>query len=195
MAQLIGIANLGRDAELRYTPNGQAVMNLALAFNYGRKDESGNRPTQWVDGALWGQRAEHLYEYMTRGQKVYVVIDDIHVETYEGQNGPGHKLVGNISTIEFAGAPRGQDEGGNVGNGGGQRQPQRQGQGGGQQQRQGGQAPRQGGQAPRQGAQQGVQGQRSAAPQQRQQQQAPRQQQQGNAGSSGFDDMDDDIPF
>jgi len=186
MAQLIGIANLGRDAELRYTPSGQAVMNLALAFNYGRKDESGNRPTQWVDGALWGQRAEHLAEYMTRGQKVYVVIDDIHIETYQGQNGPGHKLMGNIATIEFAGAPRGHDEDGQGGNGGGQRQPQRQGQGGGQQQRQGqgGGQQRQGGQAPR-----------GSAPQQRQQQQAPRQQQQANSGSSGFDDMDDDIPF
>jgi len=190
MAQLIGIANLGRDAELRYTPNGQAVMNLALAFNYGRKDESGNRPTQWVDGALWGQRAEHLAEYMTRGQKVYVVIDDIHIETYEGQNGPGHKLMGNISTIEFAGAPRSQDEGGHGGNGGGQRQPQRQGQGGGQQQRQG-----QGGGQQRQGGQQGGQAPRGAAPQQRQQQQAPHQQQQANSGSSGFDDMDDSIPF
>jgi single-strand DNA-binding protein len=175
MAQLIGIANLGRDAEVRYTPSGQAVMNLALAFNYGKKGDDGNRPTQWVDAALWGQRAESLGQYMTRGQKVYVVIDDIHIETYEGQNGQGHKLVGNISTIEFAGAPRGQDDGGD------HQQTQRQ-----PQQRQGGQQQRQA---------QGNHGQRSAPPQQRQQQ-APRQQQpQTNSGDSGFSDMDDDIPF
>src|SRR5438270_380965 len=41
--QTIGLATLGRDAELRRTPNGEAVTNLSLAFNYGRKDQSGQK--------------------------------------------------------------------------------------------------------------------------------------------------------
>lgn len=182
MAQLIGIANLGRDAEVRFTPNGQPVANLALAFNYGRKGDDGNRPTQWVDGALWGQRAEALGEYLTRGTKVYVVIDDVHIETYEGQNGQGHKLVGTIATLEFAGSPReaGGDGGQQRQGGGQQRQAQGQGRGQGQQRQAQGQSGYGQGSAPRQG--------------QQQRQQAPRQQQ-SNSGSSGFDDMDDDIPF
>jgi hypothetical protein len=41
----LDIGRLGRDAELRYTPNGDAVCNLALACEYGRKGQDGKRPT------------------------------------------------------------------------------------------------------------------------------------------------------
>ena len=43
MINAFGMARLGRDAELRYTPNGDAVCNLSLAFSYGKKDDSGRR--------------------------------------------------------------------------------------------------------------------------------------------------------
>lgn len=153
MAQITGVFRLGRDAELRYTANGDAVANLALAFNYGRKGEDGNRPSQWIDAAIWNKRAEALVEYLKKGSQIYAVIDDPHVETYEGRNGQGAKLVGTISAIEFVG---GKQDGG-----GGQ--------------------------------------QRSSAPQQRQApaqaaRQAP-QQRQPQATGTGFDNMDDDIPF
>lgn len=106
MPQLIGVARLGRDAEVRHTPNGDTVTNLSLAFNYGRKGDDGKRPTQWVDAALWGQRAEKLAEWLVKGQQVYVVVDDVHIETYDLRDGgQGSKLAGNIQTIEFAGSP------------------------------------------------------------------------------------------
>lgn len=101
--QIIGVARLGRDAEIRYIPSGEAVANLALAFNYGRKDSEGKKPTQWLDAALWGKLAETLTQYLLKGQQVYVVVDDPHIETYQGRNGDGHKLVGRITTIELVG--------------------------------------------------------------------------------------------
>ena len=54
---LTGLCRLGRDAELRYMPDGTAVLGLAIAYNYGKKDEQGKRATQWVDASLFGDRS------------------------------------------------------------------------------------------------------------------------------------------
>jgi len=99
---LTALARLGRDPEVRYLSNGDAVMNLALAVNYGKKVD-GKRPTQWIDAALFGKRAESLAPYLSKGSLVFVVIDEPHIETYEGKNGTGSKLVGRVSSLEFAG--------------------------------------------------------------------------------------------
>ena len=106
--QMIGLARLGRDAELRKTPAGDSVCSLSLAFNYGRKAEDGSRPTQWVEGTLWGRQAEALEQYLLKGKLVCVTIDDPYLQTYEGRNGTGTKLTGRISSIEFAGGSDGQ---------------------------------------------------------------------------------------
>ena len=185
MAQLIGLARVGRDVELRYTGNGDAVSNVSLAFNYGRKGEDGKRPTQWVDASLWNKRAEALTEYLLSGTQVFVVIDDVHIETYETRDGgTGSKMVGTISSLEFAssGNRDGQQGGGQHQQGGGQQR----GNGGGQQRQQG----NQGGRGGYGGGQQG------GAPRQGQQRQAP-QQRQSQGGGGGHDPFDDDsdIPF
>lgn len=103
--RIVGIGRLGRDAELRYTSAGDAVANLALAFNYGRKDSEGKQPTQWVDASLWGERAKSLAEHLVKGQQVFVVIRDAHIETFETRDGRhGSKIVGVIGDLEFAGS-------------------------------------------------------------------------------------------
>ena len=98
-----GLARLGRDAEIRTTSNGEQVATLALAFSYGRKGSDGKRPTQWVDGALWGKRAEALAPYLLKGGLVSVSLEDVHVETFEGKNGPGHKLAARVVDVELTG--------------------------------------------------------------------------------------------
>lgn len=98
-----GLARLGRDAEIRTTSNGEQVATLALAFSYGRKGSDGKRPTQWVDGALWGKRAEALAPYLLKGGLVSVSLEDVHVETFEGKNGTGHKLAARVVDVELAG--------------------------------------------------------------------------------------------
>jgi single-strand DNA-binding protein len=104
---ITGIARLGRDAELRYMPNGDAVANLALAFNYGAKDASGKRPAQWIEAAIFGKRAEALAPHLLKGTAISITIQDPHIETYTTRdNRQGSKLVGRVIDLEFAGGAR-----------------------------------------------------------------------------------------
>ena len=111
---IIQLCNLGRDAELRYTPGGKAVANLALAYSIGYGD---NKRTQWLDGSLWGDRAEKLTEHLTKGTKVLIYGDDVEIESYQKNDGTqGSKLKCRISNIEFAGSSErgaGADQAGN----------------------------------------------------------------------------------
>lgn len=95
-----GLARLGRDAELRTTSNGDTVATLALAFTRRVK---GEKLTQWVDGALWGKRAESLAPYPLKGGLVAVTLEDVHIETFTSQKGDGHKLAGRVIDVELAG--------------------------------------------------------------------------------------------
>ncbi|SOY65641.1 Single-stranded DNA-binding protein [Cupriavidus phytorum] len=104
MIQLFGLARLGRDAELRSTSGGDSVASLSLAFNYGRKGDDGKKPTQWVDGSIWGKRAEALAPYLTKGSLVTVTIEDAHIETFKKSDGSeGTKLIGRVTAIDLAG--------------------------------------------------------------------------------------------
>ena len=102
-----GLARIGRDAELRRTPDGIAVCNLSLAFRVGRKGQDGKYPTQWVEGALWGKQAEALAPYLHKGGTVSVSIEDVHIEEFRrGDNTTGTKLTGRVLSIELgASAP------------------------------------------------------------------------------------------
>lgn len=103
---LYGLARIGRDTELRHTAQGEAVANLSLAFNYGRKGADGKTPTQWVEGALWSKRAEALAQHLVKGVSVVVTLTDVHIESFTKQdNTVASKLVGKVTEIEFAGAP------------------------------------------------------------------------------------------
>lgn len=99
----MGLARLGRDAEVKDVSD-TPVCNLSLAFNYGRKGEDGKRPTQWVDGALWGKQAESLAPYLKKGGMVFVVLSDVHVQA--GGDGKSY-LKARVDAIEFAGNPSG----------------------------------------------------------------------------------------
>ena len=78
-----GFARLGRDAELRYTSTGSPVASLWLAYDHGRKKEDGNRETQWMAASMFGEAAERLAPYLTKGTAVHVVCRDPHVEMRE----------------------------------------------------------------------------------------------------------------
>ena len=101
--QAFGLATIGRDAEVRFLADGNAVANVSLAFNRRAK---GEKLTDWVDASIWGKRAEALAPYLLKGGRVSVTLDDIHIETYQGKNGEGHKLAGTITQIELASAKK-----------------------------------------------------------------------------------------
>jgi single-strand DNA-binding protein len=96
-------ARLGRDAEVKEMQSGDSVANLSLAYNYGKKQD-GKRPTQWVEAALWGTRAEKLEQYLLKGQQVVVALTDVHVRTFEKKDGTnGATLHGRVAEIELVG--------------------------------------------------------------------------------------------
>jgi single-strand DNA-binding protein len=72
--KVILVGNLGRDAELRYTPGGAAVATLNLATTEVWNDRNNQRQekTEWHRVVLWGKPAESLQEYLTKGKQIYV---------------------------------------------------------------------------------------------------------------------------
>ena len=72
MAQIIG--HLGRDPEVRYTPEGTAIANLAVATNETWKDKSGEKQerAEWHRVVLFGKVAEIAGEYLRKGSLVYL---------------------------------------------------------------------------------------------------------------------------
>ncbi len=102
---LHGLCRLGRDAELRYLSDGTPVLGMALAYNYGKKDDQGNRPTQWIDASLFGERARTLQPYLVKGQQINALIEDVRIEQYTRRdNTIGHTLRGRVASLEFAGS-------------------------------------------------------------------------------------------
>ena len=94
-----GLFRIGRDAEVRFLTNGDAVCNVALAYNYGKKADDGGRPTQWIEAAIFGKRAEVLGPMLRKGSQHVFHLSDLHIETYEGKNGTGTKLVGRVDDV------------------------------------------------------------------------------------------------
>ena len=72
--KVILVGNLGRDAELRYTPGGAAVAKFSIATTEVWNDKGGQRQerTEWHNIDLWGKQAESLSEYLVKGKQVYV---------------------------------------------------------------------------------------------------------------------------
>jgi single-strand DNA-binding protein len=72
--KVILVGNLGRDAELRYTPGGAAVATINMATTEVWNDKAGQRQekTEWHRVVLWGKQAESLKEYLTKGKQIYV---------------------------------------------------------------------------------------------------------------------------
>jgi single-strand DNA-binding protein len=97
-----GLARIGKDAEVRFTPGGTAVANVTLAFTYGKKGEDGKRPTQWVDASIWGQRAEPMAPYLTKGKQIVAYLEDVHLQTYTKNDGTTNaKMVARLADFEF----------------------------------------------------------------------------------------------
>lgn len=72
--KIILIGNIGREADLRYTPQGTPVCNFTLATNEKRRSPSGESDTitTWFRVTLWGKQAESIHRYLQKGKQVYV---------------------------------------------------------------------------------------------------------------------------
>ena len=71
----IGIGNLGKDPETRYTPSGEAVCNITVACTESWKDkQTGEKKelTEWVRIGFFGKLAEIAGQYLKKGSQVYI---------------------------------------------------------------------------------------------------------------------------
>jgi single-strand DNA-binding protein len=88
--KVILVGNLGRDAELRYTPGGAAVATLNMATTENWTDKSGQKQekTEWHRVVFWGKVAESLTEYLTKGKQIYI---EGRLETRQWNDKDGNK--------------------------------------------------------------------------------------------------------
>jgi single-strand DNA-binding protein len=72
--KVILIGNLGRDPEMRYTPDGTQVCTLSVATNRKWKNQDGSdgEETIWFRCTAWRQTAETINQYLTKGRQVYI---------------------------------------------------------------------------------------------------------------------------
>lgn len=100
----VGIARIGNEPVVRYTQDGKAVLDLSLAYNYGRKGQDGNYPTQWVKASLWGERGEKLQPYLHKGAQIFAQLADLHIETFTKKDGTsGFDLRARIDNVQLIG--------------------------------------------------------------------------------------------
>lgn len=74
MADIQIVGNVG-NIDLRYTPSGKAALNLSIAENHRRRDQSGewqDDGTTWWRATVWDRQAETLAETLTKGDRVLV---------------------------------------------------------------------------------------------------------------------------
>jgi single-strand DNA-binding protein len=109
--RIVLVGNLGRDPELRYTPQGTPVCSFSMATNERRKDKSGEMQDQvtWFRVTLWGRQAEAASQYLTKGRPVYIE-GRLRVEEWTDRDGKErHTLEVHGTDMQFIGgndAPR-----------------------------------------------------------------------------------------
>ncbi len=71
---IILVGNLGRDPEMRYTPNGQAVTSFSVATSRQYTSNNGQtvKETIWFRVSVWGKQAETCNTYLKKGNKVLI---------------------------------------------------------------------------------------------------------------------------
>ncbi|TAK14529.1 MAG: single-stranded DNA-binding protein [Anaerolineae bacterium] len=118
------IGNLGRDPEMRYTPNGQAVTSFSIATNRTYTASNGEKvkETTWFRISAWGKLAETCNQYLKQGKQVLVegrLTGDKETgnpRIWTAQDGtPRASFEVTAETVRFLGA---REDGGGSGSGG-----------------------------------------------------------------------------
>lgn len=112
------VGNLGKDPELRYTPQGNAVCNFSVATNEKRRDKGGDLQdvTTWFRITLWGKQAENASKYLTKGSPIYVE-GRLRVEEWSDRDGKTrYTLDVQATDMQFIGNSRNDDFSGNTSN-------------------------------------------------------------------------------
>jgi single-strand DNA-binding protein len=109
--KIILVGNLGRDPELRYTPQGTPVCSFTVATNEKRKDKAGEAQdfTTWFRVTLWGRQAETASQYLTKGRPVYIE-GRLRLEEWTDRDGKSRStLEVHATDMQFIGGTRGDE--------------------------------------------------------------------------------------
>jgi single-strand DNA-binding protein len=104
------IGNLGRDPEMRYTPNGKPVTSFSVAVSRTFTKPEGERTevTDWFNVVAWGRLAEICSQYLTKGSMVYVE-GRLETRSWEGENGQKHfrteVVASDVNILDRKGRP------------------------------------------------------------------------------------------
>jgi len=116
MHKITIIGHLGRDPEMRYTPEGQAVTTFSVASSRKYKTAAGEQreETEWFNVSAWGKLGETCNQYLTKGKQVYVE-GRLKTRTYQTQAGETRFSIDvTCNEIQFLGGGQGhqdQDQG------------------------------------------------------------------------------------
>jgi single-strand DNA-binding protein len=117
--KVILVGNLGRDPEVRYTPDGAAIANISIATTSKYKNKAGEmvEETEWHRVTFFGRLAEIAGEYLKKGRSVYVE-GRLKTRKYTDKDGVekyATDIVANemqmLGSREGMGAPSGGDDG------------------------------------------------------------------------------------
>ena len=112
--KIIIVGNLGRDPELRYTPQGTPVCSFSMATNDRRKDKNGEMQDQttWFRVTMWNRQAEVASQYLEKGKQVYIE-GRLRVDEYTDRDGkPRHSLEVTGTDMQFIGSKKDSEGGG-----------------------------------------------------------------------------------
>lgn len=99
---------LGRDPEVRFGANGDAICRFSVAVDEARKD--GDRHTNWVDVTAFGKTGETVGQYLAKGAEC-VVEGRLNVRKYQDKDGNtrvGWSVVAN--RVHFGAKPQGGEQ-------------------------------------------------------------------------------------
>jgi single-strand DNA-binding protein len=111
------MGNLTRDPEVKYTPKGTAVGDLAIAINDSYKAQDGTikETVTYVDIEVWGRQAETCKQYLTKGRPVFVE-GQLRLDQWETPQGEKKsRLKVRADRVQFLGSPGGGGGGGRSG--------------------------------------------------------------------------------
>jgi len=82
------IGNVGRDPEMRYTPDGNPVTSFSVATSrvFSTADGEKKQETEWFTVVTWRKQAETCNQFLTKGRQVYVE-GRLRTRSWEGQDG------------------------------------------------------------------------------------------------------------
>jgi single-strand DNA-binding protein len=111
------MGNLTRDPEVKYTPKGTAVGDLAMAINDSYKAQDGTikETVTYVDVEVWGRTAENCKQYLTKGRPVFVE-GQLKLDQWEQEGQKRSKMKVRADRVQFLGG--GMGGGGSTGGGG-----------------------------------------------------------------------------